>query len=75
MEKKISRKTIAWDIFVDLINRSTEWIPLNYVKESKPIDLSEYALVNNIDQVPAFKWWDGFMFNKKSHRKSEEEVL
>lgn len=32
-------------------------IPLNFVKQSNPIELAEYAILNHIDDEPAIKWW------------------
>ena len=33
------------------------WIPLKYLKASNPVELSEYALSNYIEDEPAFKFW------------------
>ena len=49
--------TKGWDIQIQWKDGSTNWLPLNEVKESCPIELAEYAIANKIDTEPAFKWW------------------
>ena len=36
---------------------STTWEPLKDLKESIPIEVSEYAVANKVDHEPAFAWW------------------
>ena len=38
---------------------STEWIALKDIKDSYPLEISEYAVANRIQEEPAFKWWVG----------------
>jgi hypothetical protein len=35
----------------------TDWLPLNYLKESYPIQVVEYAVTTKIAEQPAFAWW------------------
>jgi len=39
---------------------------LNMVKESNPIELAEYAILNCIDDEPAFKWWVSLVIHKRN---------
>jgi hypothetical protein len=49
--------TAGWKIYVEFMDGTTAWLPLKDVKESNPIELAEYAILNRIDDEPAFKWW------------------
>jgi hypothetical protein len=33
------------------------WVDLKDLKEANPIELSHYAVANDLDQLPAFSWW------------------
>ena len=41
------------------------WVPMTDVKRSYPIELAEYAMVNGIEDEPAFAWWVPFTLNKR----------
>ena len=41
------------------------WAPMIDVKESYPIELAEYAMVNGIENEPAFAWWVPSTLNKR----------
>ena len=45
---------------------STTWEPLQDLKESNPIEVSEYAVANKIDHEPAFAWWVSDTLCKKN---------
>ena len=51
------KTTIGWSIEVEWKDRSVFWVPLKNLKASNPIELAEYAVANNIEKEPAFKWW------------------
>ena len=51
------KTTIGWSIEVEWKDRSVFWVPLKNLKASNPIELAEYAVANNIEEEPAFKWW------------------
>ena len=36
---------------------STTWFPLKDMKESYPVQVSEYAVLTQIHEEPAFSWW------------------
>jgi hypothetical protein len=47
--------TSGWKINVEFTDGTTAWLPLKDVKESNPIELAEYVILNSIDDKPAFK--------------------
>ena len=49
--------TIGWQLLVEWKTGGTEWVPLKALKQSNPIELAEYAVANNIQDEPAFRWW------------------
>ena len=51
------KTTIGWSIEVEWKDGSVSWVPLKDLKASNPIELAEYAVANNIEEEPAFKWW------------------
>ena len=44
---------------------SAEWISLNDLKASYPVQVSEYAVTNNIEVEPALAWWYKVVLRKK----------
>ena len=49
--------TRGWKIQVEWKDGSTDWVPMNELKASNPIELAEYAVANKIVEEPAFAWW------------------
>jgi hypothetical protein len=49
--------TKGWRICVTWTDGSTSWHSLADIKNSYPIQLAEYALANNLQNEPAFRWW------------------
>ena len=35
------------------------------VKDSYPVQLAEYAVENNLEQEPAFRWWVAYVLMKR----------
>jgi hypothetical protein len=58
--------TAGWKINVEFKDGTTAWLPLNDVKESNPIELAEYAILNRIDDEPVIKWWVSLVIRKRS---------
>ena len=51
------RKTTAgWKLLIQWKMEEQEWIPLNILKESNPVEVAEFAMSRNIDREPAFCW-------------------
>ena len=51
------RMTYGWKLLVEWKDGSVDWVPLKDLKQSKPVDLAEYAVTNEISDEPAFNWW------------------
>ncbi len=49
--------TRGWFLLVQWRDGSTSWERLADLKESNPVEVAEYAVVNRIAEEPAFKWW------------------
>ena len=46
--------TKGWDLNLKCKDRSTTWNKLNYIKDSYPVQLAEYAVENRVSEEPAF---------------------
>jgi hypothetical protein len=51
------RTTAGWDMEVEWKDGSTSWLPLKELKETNSVDVADYAIMNRIDDEPAFDWW------------------
>ncbi len=49
--------TVGWQLLVEWRTGGCEWVPLKSLKQSNPVELAEYAVANNIQDEPAFRWW------------------
>ena len=49
--------TKGWDLQVKWESGETSYIALEDIKESNPIEITEYAKVAKIDKETAFAWW------------------
>ncbi len=52
-----TRSTIGWQLCCQWKDGSTSWIDLKDLKESHPVQTTEYAKTIGIDHGPAFNWW------------------
>ena len=57
--------TKGWEIYVKWKDQSTSWVTLKDLKESDPVLLAEYAVTNDIQTEPAFKWWVPYTLRKR----------
>lgn len=51
------KTTRGWKLLVEWKDGSSEWVPLKDLKASNLLELAEYAVANNLEHEPAFKWW------------------
>ena len=49
--------TKGWWLLARLKDHSTQWFKLKDLKESNPLEVTQYARDNQIEDEPAFKWW------------------
>ena len=54
MEKRDKIATRLCNLIVLWKDGSTDWIQLKYIKDSNPVEFSEYTVVNLIQDQPAF---------------------
>jgi hypothetical protein len=57
--------TRGWKLLVNWKDGSTSWVPLKDMKESYPVQVAEYAVVNKILEEPAFAWWARHVLRKR----------
>jgi hypothetical protein len=57
--------TKGWKLLVKWKDGSTDWLPLKDLKESYPVQVAEYAVVNKIAEQPAFAWWVPYVLRKR----------
>ncbi|KAI2494625.1 Reverse transcriptase (RNA-dependent DNA polymerase) [Fragilaria crotonensis] len=62
---KPKRTTRGWRLLVEWNDGSSSWIPLSDLKDSYPVQVADYAVVNNLTQEPAFRWWVPFVLKKR----------
>jgi hypothetical protein len=53
----MNQTTAGWELQVEWKDGSTSWLPLKELKETKIVDVAQYAVDNQIDHEPAFEWW------------------
>ena len=41
------------------------WQTLKYLKESYPLEVAEYVVIQDIDDEPAFNWWVSWVLKKR----------
>ena len=51
------KTTKGWQLLVNWKDGSSSWEPLKDLKESNPIEVAQYAVMNQISDEPAFAWW------------------
>ena len=61
---KMRQLTVGCSFQIKWKNGSTEWVALKYLKETKPVDVFEYATACWIEKDPAFAWWVPYTLRK-----------
>ena len=56
-QKVPKRTTKGHQVSLQFHSNQTEWMDLQTVKDSNPIEVAEFAIANQLDQEPAFAWW------------------
>jgi hypothetical protein len=64
-QRRPRRTTQGWKLLVSWKDGSTAWVPLKDLKESHPVQVAEYALVNKLLSEPAFAWWSMKVLKKR----------
>ena len=63
--RRMRETTSGWFFKVLWKDGSEQWIPLNIMKESNPLEVADYATARGIDHEPAFQWWIPFTLRKR----------
>ena len=58
--------TAGWQISCQWKDSCTSWEKLSELKESYPVQIAEFAVVQGIDHEPAFNWWVKHMLKKRN---------
>ena len=60
----MQQSTVGFKLLCLLKDRSEQWFPLKYLKESNPVECAEYAKARRIDTEHAFRWLVPYTLNK-----------
>ena len=63
--KRRRDNTKGWEVFIQWKYGSSTWNQVKDVKESFPVQLKDYALLNQIADEPAFEWWINKVLKKR----------
>ena len=58
--------TKGWELLIEWKDGSTNWVSLKDIKESYPVEVTEFALATRISMEPAFTWWVPFVLKKRN---------
>jgi hypothetical protein len=64
-KQAMRRMTAGWHLCVQWLDGSTSWQSLKELKESYPLQVAEYAVMQGINDEPAFNWWVNFILKKR----------
>ena len=62
--KRQRETTIGWELLVQWKDGSTNWITLKDLKESYPVQVTEYSVGVRISMELAFAWWVPYTLKK-----------
>ena len=57
--------TIGWELLIQWKDGRTTWAKLKDMKESYPVQVSEYAIQSKISKEPAYAWWISHVLKKR----------
>jgi hypothetical protein len=64
-QKRIRKTTQGWKLLIKWANGSESWIALKDMKESHPVETTEFARARDIDAEPAFTWCVPYTLQKR----------
>ncbi|KAL7484896.1 hypothetical protein ACHAW6_010507 [Cyclotella cf. meneghiniana] len=64
-KKVILHFTQGWELCCEWKDGSTSWQKLLDIKESRPLQVAEFALSMGIAEEPAFNWWMTWVLKKR----------
>lgn len=63
--RSLRQTTAGWHLQIRWKDGSTSCGPLHNIKESNPIEVAEYVVVNQLLDEPAFAWWVPYVLRKR----------
>ncbi len=57
--------TRGWRFLVNWKDGSTSYVPLREMKNTYPIETTDYAMANRLEKEPAFVWWVPYVLKKR----------
>ena len=60
------KTTKGWEFYVRWKGGSGDWVTLKDLKESYPVPVADYAIVNALQDEPAFAWWIPYTLKKRT---------
>lgn len=60
------RSTRGWRLLVEEWKDGSTRVPLKDLKDSYPVQVADYAELNNLTQEPAFQWWVPLVIKKRN---------
>ena len=64
-EVRNAKNTKGWHLFVQCKDGTTIWERLSELKESHPVQVSEYSFTQGTIHEPAFNWWVTHVLKKQ----------
>jgi len=58
--------TQGWQLLCQWKDGSTNWVALEDMKNSYPVQVADYAVANHIEDEPAFAWWVPTVLKKRT---------
>ena len=65
--KSLRKTTKGWNFICLWKYGSKTWAPLKDLKESNPVDISEYVVGDKISKESSFAWWLPYTLKKRVH--------
>jgi hypothetical protein len=64
--KKVMKTSKGWHLCVEWKYGTTSWERMAYLKESNPVEVSEYAATKSWLDTPGFIWWAPHILQKRT---------
>ena len=64
--RRRKKTTQGWEFYVKWKGGSGDWIKMKDLKDTYPVELSDYAIRNNLQQQPEFAWWLPHVIKKRN---------
>ena len=62
--RKLRKTTTSWEFLIEWNDGSRSWMSLKVLKESDPIEVTEYVTTIGLENEPSFSLWLTFTIKK-----------